>query len=120
MPFSRRACVVQGEISLRVLPGHKVRILARIKGTLRAGEKFLHVATDLSRVLEVLRIAPTCIGDGINPKVLGLKLQELLVVRMLPVAICRVLVDAAPDWIEEVALRAKVSRAMRSQPAFAS
>ena len=57
------------------------------------------------RAGEVGRIAPLCEGEGVEAQILRLHLHDLFEMRLVPVAAGGVLVDAAPDGVDELALQ---------------
>ncbi len=86
---------------------HQIRILARIKRTFRGGQEVFQVTSDLVRGLQIGIVVPQRIRFRVNPQVFGLHLHDFLKVGMLPIAIGRILVYAAPRWIHKVELRSK-------------
>ena len=97
---SRR--IVQREILLPLLSRLQIRILARIKRPLRRGEKPLQEAPDFFRLREPFWLVPRRCRQREDSHVLRLERHDLLVVRMIPIAIHRVLVHAAPDRIDQL------------------
>ena len=97
--------IAELEIPAAVFSRHQVGVLTGVKRTLRAGEKIAHVALDRARALQVLRLVPERSRPRINTQVPGLHRHDFLEVRMVPVAVRRVLVNATPNRVDELALR---------------
>src|SRR6185295_12191083 len=93
--------VVQRKILGGVLAGLEVGVLADVERALRTLEESIDVAADRSDGRSVCVPMPRGPGQRIRAQVFGLDGAELFEVDVLPVAVGRVLVDAAPDRIDE-------------------
>src|SRR5689334_4214410 len=97
--------VVERKVFGGMFAADQVCILAGIKRTIRTDEEVAQITANFCRCLEVIRVLPKRISLGINAQIPGLELHDFFKVRMLPVAIGRVLINATPDRIDELTLR---------------
>src|ERR1700693_652623 len=97
--------VVQRKIFRGMFAGQEISILTRIKRALRTGEKIPKITANLPSRAQIVWIFPERISLRINTQVFRLHLHDLFEVRMIPIAVSRVLISATPDRIDKFALR---------------
>ncbi len=78
----------------------QVGVLAHIERAFRARQKFFDVAIDVVRRFQVARIAELRVSEGVDAHVLRLKQHDFFEMRMFPIGVRRVLVDAVPYGID--------------------
>ena len=99
--FLPRRCVECVEFLAVHLRAH-VGILARIECALGASEFSQEITRDIIGGLAIARLAEELRRIGIVAQHAGLQLHDFLVMRRAPVGLVGILIDAAPDRIDEL------------------
>ena len=101
------AGIVECKEIAAVFAGDEVGVLRGVDDPVGAGEKRAEIAMDGPGAGEVGGITPLGVGQRVEAEVLRLHLHDLLEVWLVPIAAGGVLVNAAPDGIDELALEAQ-------------
>ena len=83
----------------------QIGILTGIERAVRRQQERLQITMNVERGLEICRILELLIRKRIDTQILGLHLHDLFEMRMLPIAVSRILIDAAPRRIDQIELR---------------
>src|SRR4029077_2360956 len=84
---------------------NEVGILAGIERAFWTLEKIFQVSANFSGCFEVALLLPERVTLNVGPQILSLHLHDLFEMRMFPIAVGRILVDPAPDGIDQLTLR---------------
>ena len=94
--------IVEREVILAVLPPDEIGILADVIRPLRRKQERVDVAIDVARGVEVARVVQLQRCQRIDAHGVGLHEHDFFEMRVFPVAVGGVLIDPAPDRIDQV------------------
>src|SRR4029077_9282095 len=84
---------------------NEIGVLAGIEDSFWTLEKIFQVSANFSGYFEVALLPPERVRLNVCPQILSLHLHDLFEMRMFPIAVGRILEDAAPDRIDQLTLR---------------